>query len=285
MSENQNRGIHELEKYDTMTTEELEEILRSDMDAPEGQELDTEILLYVMEVLANRRKPGHTGKTAHEALESFKLHYFPEVGKSITSREQTIYMNKKPLRWLRNLSAVAAVLVIIFLGSVTAKAFGVDAWKAVVKWTQETFHFADWGQTDNGPRADGELAFSSLQDALESTGIKEKLVPAWIPDGYQLIKITVNQTPLQDIYNAQYKNGEKELKITVRDYLSKAPEYIEQSDDWVETYESLGVVYHLLSNNNLTQAVWIQGSFECYILGDLTIEELKMMIDSIGSPE
>ena len=35
MSENQNRGIGELSTYDAMTTEELEEILRLDAQAPE----------------------------------------------------------------------------------------------------------------------------------------------------------------------------------------------------------------------------------------------------------
>ena len=56
MSENRNRGIRDFSNYDSMETEELEEILRSDADAPESKESDTELLLYIMEVLAKRRK-------------------------------------------------------------------------------------------------------------------------------------------------------------------------------------------------------------------------------------
>ena len=43
MSEKQNRGVSGMSKYDAMTTEELEEILRLDAQAPEEQESDTEI--------------------------------------------------------------------------------------------------------------------------------------------------------------------------------------------------------------------------------------------------
>ena len=68
MSENQNRRVGNLSKYDAMTTEELEEILRLDAEAPQEQESDIEMILYIMEVLAKRkRNNGHTGKTAQEA--------------------------------------------------------------------------------------------------------------------------------------------------------------------------------------------------------------------------
>lgn len=76
MSENRNRDYS---KYDDMTTEELEEILRLDASAPDGEDSDTELLLYVMEVLANRRKNMNiTGKTALEAWESFQQNYLDE---------------------------------------------------------------------------------------------------------------------------------------------------------------------------------------------------------------
>ena len=84
MSENQNCGIGNLSQYDAMTTEELEEILRLDAEMPEGQESDTEKILYIMEVLAERkRNTSHTGNTALEAYESFKQNYMPETDDNI----------------------------------------------------------------------------------------------------------------------------------------------------------------------------------------------------------
>ena len=73
MSENQNRGFS---KYNTMSTEELEEILRLDAASAE-EDSDTELLLHIMGVLADR-KTGITGKTAQESWESFQENYLDE---------------------------------------------------------------------------------------------------------------------------------------------------------------------------------------------------------------
>ena len=278
MSENQNRGIGDLSKYDEMTTEELEKILRLDAQAPEEQETDTETILYIMEVLAARkRNNGHTGKTALEAYESFKQNYMPEVDNIETTRNVPTKTRIAFPRWLRSLTATAAILAILLVSSVTTQAFGINIWEAVVKWTQETFHFGEWGDsnvTDN-------LPYASLREALEEGKITVSLVPNWVPAGYELIDINVEYKPLQTAYKAIYTNGEKEFRITVQDYLDEIPVYVEQSDGLVEEYEVSGVTYYLINNNERMQAVWIVDSYECHILGDLTIEELKLMIDSI----
>ena len=278
MSENQNRGIGNLSKYDAMTTEELEEILRLDAQALEEQESDTETILYIMEVLAARkRNNGHTGKTALEAYESFKQNYMPEVDNIETTCNVPTKTKIAFPCWLRSLTATAAVLAIILIGTVTAKAFGVDIWETMVKWTQETFHFGESGYSD----AEDNLPYNSLQNVLEEGKITVSLVPNWFPDGYELADINVERKPLQIAYKAKYENGEQVIRITIQDYLDEEPLYVEQSDGLVEKYEVTGVTYYLFSDMNVVKAVWINGSYECNIFGNVTIEELKQMIDSI----
>ena len=276
MSENQNCRIGNLSQYDTMTTEELEEILRLDAEMPEGQESDTEKILYIMEVLAQRNKQNsHTGNTALKAYESFKQHYMPETDNNIVLVKTT---RRRMPRWVRSFAATAAVLAILLVGSsITARAFGFNLWKTVIQWTQETFHFGSWG--DSNPKSN--LAYESLQDALEYGKITIPLVPTWIPEGYQLADITVEISPLKKTYTAKYANGEKFLIITVRDYLNQSPLYVEQSDGLTEEYQMSGRTYYLLENNQQVQAVWIVDSYECYIFGNITIDELKMMLNSI----
>lgn len=276
MSENQNRGIGELSKYDAMTTEELEEILRLDAQAPEEQESDTEKILYVIEVLAARkRNNGHTGKTALEAYESFKQNYMPEDNIETTSKVPAKAKIAFP-RWLRSLTAVAAVLAILLVGSVTAKAFGINIWEAVVKWTQGTFQFGEWCSDTNA-----DLPYASLQEALEKGNVWISLAPTWIPVGYEMTAITVDRNPLQTAYKAIYTNGEQVLRITVQDYLDEIPVYVEQSDGLEEEYVVSGITYYLFENYDVVKAVWIVDSYECYISGNVTIDELKQMIDSI----
>ena len=278
MSEKQNRGIGDLSKYDTMTTEELEEILRLDVQAPEEQESDTATILYIMEVLTEREKNNsHTGKTALEAFESFKQNYMPEDDNNVISYRESVKTKNSAPRWFRSLTAAAAVLAILVLGSVTAKAFGFNIWEAVVKWTQETFHFGEWGNSDS----DSNLSYTSLQEALEKGNVPAELVPTWVPKGFDLTVVKVERTPQKNIYMAKYSKGEKMLRITVQDYFDRNPVYVEQSEGLIEEYEVSGVTYYLFSNYDNVKAVWIVDSCECYISGNVTIEELKQMIDSI----
>ena len=271
MSENQNRNFLQ---YDAMTTEELEEILRLDAQFPEEQESDTEKILYIMEVLAQRNKSnGRPGKTAHEAYESFKQNYIPEMD------HDTIPMKPrhKTRRCVRRLAATAAVLAILLIGSITAKAFDYDVWKAFIQWTQEAFNF---GQGDE-PNPDNNLQFDSFRAALKEGNVPTSLVPTWFPDGYELDDVKVERSPLKKIYTARYTNGNQNIRITIRNYLDKSPVYVEQSEGLVEEYERSGITYYLVENNERMQAIWIVDSYECKITGDLTIDTLKMMIDSI----
>lgn len=279
MSEKGNCGIRDFSKYDEMTTEELEEILRLDAENTEDQESDTETLLYVMEVLTKRRmNNGHTGNTAQEAYESFKQHYVPEIDNEdpIPATENTA--RRIAFRWVRTLVATAAIFVIVIFGSVTAKAFGFDIWEAVVQWTQETFHFGNW---NNCPNDGNNLPYASLQEALETDEITKNLIPTWFPQGYKLTDIKVERSPIKRVYRAIYLKGEQTLRITVQNHLNKYPQYVEQSDGLVDEYVVSGITYYIFVNNERTQAVWIVDSFECRITGELTIDELKMMIDSI----
>ena len=274
MSENQSCGINVFANYDSMTTQELEEILRLDAEMPEGQESDTDKILYVMEVLTERkRNNSHAGNTALEALETFKQHYMPETDHSTAP----VKSKSKCLRWVRSLTAAAAVLAILLVGSVTAKAFGFNVWKAVIQWTQETFHFGDWGKTE--PKS--KRSYDSLQDALEECNTPTWLVPTYIPQGFELTEVTVEQSPLKNTYKAIYTNTGKDIVITVQDHLGKNPVYVEQSEGLVEEYTVSGITYYLFENNEQVQAIWIVDSCECGITGKIAIDELKLMINSV----
>ena len=278
MSEKGNCGIRDFSKYDEMTTEELEEILRLDAENTEDQESDTETLLYVMEVLTKRRmNNGHTGNTAQEAYESFKQHYMPETDHENSTSTTEHTAKRIAFRWVRVLAATAAIFVIVIFGSVTAIAFGFDIWEAVIQWTKETFHFGELG----GSSSNSNMPYLSLQDALAQGEITTSLAPTWFPDGYQLADIAVEQSPVKTVYRAKYIKGEQVLRITVHEYLNEDPTYIEQNDGLVEEYVVSGITYYLFADINVVKAVWINGSYECDIMGNVTIEELKMMIDSI----
>lgn len=289
MPNNQNRGNQDFSRFDSMTNEELEEILRLDAQKTEGEESDLEMLLYVMEVLAVRRKNSENpGKTAGEAFEAFKEHYMPEDSTDetaqVSSKAQVI--NVKPTKrlrpWLSRLVATAAILTLIFISSITAHAMGIDIWDIIVTWTQETFQLRST-EADKAKEAVGndECEYISLQDALDRKSISVPLAPTWIPDGYELTDLRIDESPFQLVIFVVYQNEVRNIKIQIKQYLDSDPQQIEQSDSLIEKYESNGITYYIFADYCDLQAVWINGDYECYISGQLSIEEIKSMIDSI----
>lgn len=289
MPNNQNRSNQDFSWFDSMTNEELEEILRLDAQKTEGGESDLEMLLYVMEVLAVRRKNSENpGKTAGEAFETFKEHYMPDDSTDdtaqISSKAQVI--NVKPIKhlrpWLSRLVATAAILVFVLVSSITAHAMGIDIWDIIVTWTQETFQLrsADSEWTNEAVTNDDRI-YSSLQDALNHKSIFASLAPTWIPDGYELSDIRVDESPIQLAILAYYRCGDRNIKIQIKKYFDTDPEQIEQSDSLVEEYESNGITYYIFADNKQLRAVWLKDCYECYISGQLDIDTVKMIIDSI----
>lgn len=289
MPDSKNRRDLELAKYEAMSTEELQALLREDASKPEGEESDEGVLFCVMEVLAKRRQARNEGKSPEEALESFVKNYMPEEEDAPGTERVSTARSFKPnaRRWMSGLVAAAAVVVLLFGTSLTANAFGFDLWEIVVKWTQETFHFG-YIEDDNYTEAPKEYCdsiFAELQEMLKCYGITVDLVPTWLPEGYIATDIKVQDTPKRRQFTALYLSGDKTIQIRIADYLNGAPTQIEFSDGLIETYSVANIDYYIFKNDGQLQVLWINDHFECYLSGSLTLSELKEIIDSIGKDE
>lgn len=286
MPDNNHRRDSAFAKYDAMSTEELQQILREDASKPVGEESDSQALLYIMEVLAKRRKDRNEGKSAEEALESFKNKYYTE-NESPSISESVPVARKRSISGLlkRGLAAaVAAICILVVVNSITASALGFDLFAIVAKWTQETFHFGYAGQVDESraPQADDATPLAGLHEAIEQLDIQVSLVPTWMPQGYTESEVRIVESPLQRIVSAKYDSGENSIRIRITDYLDAYPAQVEQSDVLIEIYTHNGIDYYLFDNYKQLKAVWITDNFECSIGGSLSISEIKEMIDSIG---
>ena len=285
MPNNQDRKDNRFSRYDAMSTEDLQAFLREDASKPVGEESDTKEILYVMEVLARRRKEQQEGKDPATALASFKNKYYTEnETPSISESVPVAHKRSSSGRWKRGLvAAVAAIFILVIGNSITVSALGFDLFAIIAKWTQETFHFGSAGQTDetNTPSPSFAQPCTSLQEALNNYDIAIPLVPTWIPSGYIEGDIRTENTPKQRVFIAKYKCGESSIRIQIAEYLNGFPEQIEQSNTLTKVYTSNGIDYYIFENNGQLQAVWINDSFECFIAGPLTLSEMEKIIDSI----
>lgn len=277
MSENLNRDFS---KYEAMSTEELEEILRLDAEAPEGAQSDTELVLYILEVLASRRNTNNiAGNTAQEAWESFQQNYMPEEPQK--SKE------KKPVLWMRKLVAAAAVVALLILVPISAHALTLEEmWDIFARWAKETFSFVSGESAEvSEPMSDDQREFTSLQEMLHENNRDTSIVPTRLPEGFILDKIEKDSSPMREIYNVLYLDGSKELRIQVNTYLSEDIRNHEVENDSLEIYLHNGIDYYIFKNVDQFRVFWIVESYECYIAGEVSLDEIKMMIDSIQKGE
>ena len=277
MSELNNRA--EFSRYDSMTTEELQEILRKHANGELQTEPDTDELYYIMEVLARRREEENPQafRSDEEALAEFRKHYMPKEKKAAK-------VIKFPSRALKAVAAVLAVVIIFAVGtSITAKAFHIDIWSKFANWTKEIFQFTDLpqGTKPENPEKEYNAELKSLQDALAKEGIEEKLVPIWMPKEYKNIDLKVVSTPRVRNISAVYEKNDEQLIIKIRQTIGVQAPQTEKNDDFLELYVVDGVEYYIFSNTETLQAAWSIGEFECLMIGKITLEEMKMMIDSI----
>ena len=278
MSENLNRDFS---KYEAMSTEELEEILRLDAEVPEGAQSDTELILYILEVLASRgNNTNITGNTAQKAWESFQQNYMPE-------EPQKPVGTKKPVLWMRKLAAAAAVVALLILVPVSANALTLEEmWDIFARWAKETFSFVSGENTEaSEPMSDDQRDFTSLQEMLYENNRDTSIVPTWIPEGFILDKIEKDSSPMREIYTVRYMNGDKKIRVQVISYLSEDIQNHEVENDSLEIYIHNGIDYYIFKNVDQFRVFWMVDSYECYIAGEVSLDEIKMMIDSIQKGE
>ena len=261
--------------YDVMPTEELQEILRKHAHGELETEPDTEELYYIMEVLAERRqrKDPQAFRSNEEALADFKAHYMPKDKP-----------RKESARWLKPLVAAAAVVVLIMSFAFSAEAFDIDILGKIASWSKEFLSFADptQGTMPTEPDTFDSSEMDSLVDALNKHMIHQKLAPTWLPNGYINTDLNVVQTPRETSISARYEKGSAELIISIRQTVGVEPEQFEKNDSLLEVYTYGDVEYYIFSNTETLQTAWVVDEYECQIIGKVSLEEMKRIINSIS---
>lgn len=300
-------------KYDKMSTESLEELLRLDAELPDGEGSDIDEILYISEVIAKRDREQPTGRYSEAdvdaAWETFQTKYLPyaadgrslydfdddEPGstKAITpdmpspsGRKRISARGRRRLGRLASIAAAIALLIGIM--TVTAYAMGYDLWAVVAQWTKDTFTFVSASKVndteDPSPSTDGE--YTDLQAALDAYGVTEQLSPHWFPDNFSLEMVSVDESAgnVAIIFWASYRCGEKSISIQINMYQNPPESHYAnwQKDNIdVDTLIIENCTFYTMQNAEQECAIWSVGPFECNISGDISSEELVRMLESI----
>ncbi len=214
--------------------------------------------------------------------------------------EKLIHRADHPIRWRwmwvgRVAATLAALLV---LASVAAAAVGYDLWELLVQWTAEQITLApgqiDYADPDDLHIPDQSEEYASIQEALSAYGMDRPVVPRYMPDGFVLQNLIVDdQTFSNDciVFFAAYSRGEDCLIQQVDVYLAGEDRgqdsfgHFQKDEGDPAPYEAGGIIHLLTTNAGEPLALWANGPAECAISGDITMEELTAMLDSIYETE
>ena len=289
------------EKYaylNRLSTEQLEELLRADMEASKPG--NDEAVFHILEVIENREKEQPTGRIpdVEEAWEEFQREYdLPEgEGMSLYPCAPQVEEDAVPpvrrrrsgprlhRRVKQSLVALTAVVIVV-CGMAAAQAAGFDVLGMLGQWTDEIFHFT------SGPES-GESAAPMnentrlLREALASVGIDEDLAPTWFPEGFTAEEPTVETSNFNDIIYCFLSNENGYfINITVAKYHSVEDVEIidfEIKTDSVRQYSNERQTFYLFQNGDAIAATWTDGLFMEQISGNIQEDEIKLIIDSIG---
>lgn len=197
-------------------------------------------------------------------------------------------------RCLRTVQLAALLAALLMLVTVATAAAGYDIWRMLAEWTAEQITLAP-GQIEyvdlddiHIPEEPGE--YDDIQEALTAYGLNRLVVPKWLPDGFILDDLIIMDDLDgfdQIIFNTSYRQGDNYLIIQVNIYLEfedRGPDHFwsfQKDEGDPIPYETGGITHLLATNAGRPMALWANGPAECTIIGDITMDELKRMIDSI----
>ena len=289
------------EKYaylNRLSTEQLEELLRADMEASKPG--NDEVVFHILEVIEQREKEQPTGRIpdVEEAWEEFQREYdLPEgEGMSLYPCAPQVEEDAVPpirrrrsgprlhRRVKQSLVALTAVVIVV-CGMAAAQAAGFDVLGMLGQWTGEIFHFTSGAESGESAAPLNENT-RLLREALASVGIDEDLAPTWFPEGFVAEDPDILMTKLNDrVYVILTDENGNFINVAIAQY--RSPEYLEVIDFEIKTnsvqqYSNRTQTFYLFSNGGTVTATWADGLLMEQISGDISEEDVKLIIDSIG---
>lgn len=271
-----NRGPHagdvqtQWQQLDEQSREELIDKLVDCLYSFEG-DTDTSAIDRCLEEL-EAAGAGCEPFDVEQGLKDFHERFAPAF------EDTTPVVKKKSSRRCRPLARIAIIAAALCAFVVTAQASGFDLLGAIARWTSEQFAFVREGdERETAP----ETEFLSLTDALLNGGVTEKLSPTKFPDGAELTDLRVRREEEAFLFFATYTLEEGNFFVSIRT-ADKAPyTEVEINSPEVPPYIAGGIEHHLMEDVKQRKATWYNGPWECYIAGNISEEDLRMMIDSI----
>ena len=290
------------EKYaylDQLSTQELEELLRANLSSAEDGQDDA--VFHIVEVMLKREMDEPTGAIpdTDAAWKEFKQYYdIPEgsglslypcgdadaIPSSAAGADPRPRARRRRILWRSSL-IVAAAMAALLCGMVAAQASGVDVFGTLGRWTNDTFRFISRytaGEPDDGMSPEYR---DIVRSTLAGWGA-EDLFPTWSPEGFEASEPRIMSDSGGDTLSIIF-NNESDIFYSIQithfyNSMDLAGEF-EKDNRLVEEYISNGKLFYIFPNIDTLTATWLGEEFMVMVNGNLTIDEVKDILNSIGA--
>ncbi|MDR0295619.1 MAG: DUF4367 domain-containing protein [Prevotellaceae bacterium] len=190
---------------------------------------------------------------------------------------------RAPKRRYRIAGAIAAAACLIFAAIlVPIDASGHTFLNKIVHWGEEVLIIKRLPPSGKMTfPADSESEYRSLADALEKNGISPTNCPTWIPAGFAINEVALSENDTTKTFVAIYQNAENTIYVQVRHCKGHLAAIFAEKDPTSSVYKSNGQEYYIFENFRVINAVWDDDNSTYQIFGDISIDDLHTMIDSI----
>lgn len=159
---------------------------------------------------------------------------------------------------------VAAIVIALSMGLLTAQAMGVDVFGAIARWTEQVF----W--------------FDQQSTMVDASVMDQRIELGWVPDGYSCVETSETD----DFAFKAYTGKEEDEWFTVSVYDCAENSTIFEKDTSVVVFEEYGdTIYYGFRNLECPVIAWQSGSREYSLTGQLSVETLLNIAKNIDEKD
>ena len=289
-----------MSQYEAYSVEELKEALKAIFLFSELGDADIEEMDQIMAVL-RKKAPFYHPHTTEEMWAEFQADYAEELANiGVRKNEDTEeVVNEAPAVDLDGVRSepeaeaessaavavrmknhrkvfrvgliAAAVVALMAIIAITASAMGFNLWGWVPKWNSELLSFE--AEESEQPKA------KHISDVLSELGISESLYPSWLPEDLEQTEAILDSDPL--FLLEAFHGGDRFLSITISPtYGSETAVYQKEGVSPLE-YIAGNTVHYIFDNTTEIIAVWYTENYTTVIAGNISKEEMQIIIDSV----
>lgn len=264
--------------------------MRNSMDKrrEELEELKADLHLALLMDEYAERMGKQVREEAEAAFERGELEMPPELDarcRALISEAPAAEAKKKPMRAAMRYALVAALSIILLLGTLIAvQAAGIDVFGSIATWTDSVFHFQT--KDDTVIERQSVESENQIQIALREMGMPVELAPTWFPEGYEIQNVDVSgvDDPILVVQCDIQKDNYPLINVIIK----KSNQFdfnnteLEKQTDPPMLYTSNSRVFYIFKNADRWVGCWSDSDYRITISGVSTEDQLVSIIDSIG---